>query len=877
MVGVGARPGGGRQPDDEPAAARCWSLAVLAFVVSQPAQRRAVGAGLPVLLPVRAGRGRDPRRVPHGVRHRDHRAATTSCSRLPTVHAAELVRRDPARRPGVARGDAVRRRRRAAAGHPAVLHRRGQRAGQPEARAARPARARCTSWVSPWWWPSASRRSYRERAARPACAAAARPTTRAGCGRCARSPSRSSRTRSSGRCASPPRWTRAATAAAGPRPPPAVAPPRCCCRPGCSACASGRTACWTPTAPRLLGVRRRWLLGGALCVRGLALGGRRVSGRELPARPVAAARVGRRPARRRRRSRRRGQPSRTPPTVNPSFYPLPWPQLPARPGGRDPAGRPGRRRRAAATAPPPRRSDVARTSSRSTGRRRDRARSPRPRGRADDRLRPRHGHLPGGHRPVLRDVDLTPRRGRAVPGRRPDRRRQVHAARRDQRAGAALHRRARCAAGSASTAATPRTHPPRELADVVGVVGQDPLAGFVTDTVEEELAYGMEQLARARRTSCASGSRRRSTCSASPTCAAARCTSCPAASSSGSRSARCSPRTRGCCVLDEPTSALDPTAAEEVLAAITRLVHDLGVTVVLAEHRLERVVQYADRVVHVPGDGTVVDGDRRPRCWRPPTSRRRSSSWAGWPAGQPLPLSVRDARRLGRAAAGPAGAGRRAAARRRRGGDRRRPALGHARRGPVRRPGRGARGRPRPAAGEVVALMGRNGVGQVVAAVGAAGHRAAARRLGRGRRPATPRDLSAAARPARWSGWCRRTPADLLYLETVDDEWRRPTASRRRPPGRRGACSTGSPPASTATLHPRDLSEGQRLALVLAVQLSAAPRVVLLDEPTRGLDYRGQGRRCARSLGELAADGQRSSWSAPTTSSSSPRPPTGSW
>ena len=40
-----------------------------------------------------------------------------------------------------------------------------------------------------------------------------------------------------------------------------------------------------------------------------------------------------------------------------------------------------------------------------------------------------------------------------------------------------------------------RTHPPRELAEHVGVVGQDPLSGFVTDTVEEELAYGMEQLA----------------------------------------------------------------------------------------------------------------------------------------------------------------------------------------------------------------------------------------------------------------------------------------------------------------------------------------------------------------------------------------------
>ena len=50
-------------------------------------------------------------------------------------------------------------------------------------------------------------------------------------------------------------------------------------------------------------------------------------------------------------------------------------------------------------------------------------------------------------------------------------------------------------------------------------------------------------------------------------------------------------------VLDEPTSALDPTAAEDVLATLTRLVHDLGVSVVLAEHRLERVVPFADTLV----------------------------------------------------------------------------------------------------------------------------------------------------------------------------------------------------------------------------------------------------------------------------------------
>ena len=105
-------------------------------------------------------------------------------------------------------------------------------------------------------------------------------------------------------------------------------------------------------------------------------------------------------------------------------------------------------------------------------------------------------------------------------------------------------------------------------------------------------------------------------------------------------------------VLDEPTSALDPTAAEEVLAAITRLVHDLGVTVVMAEHRLERVVQYADRVVHLPATARVDTAS-------PATCSRASSvappivelgRLAGW---KPLPLSVRDARRRAPSAARP--------------------------------------------------------------------------------------------------------------------------------------------------------------------------------------------------------------------------------
>ena len=131
----------------------------------------------------------------------------------------------------------------------------------------------------------------------------------------------------------------------------------------------------------------------------------------------------------------------------------------------------------------------------------------------------------------------------------------------------------------------------------VGVVGQDPIAGFVTDTVEEELAYGMEQLAdppqvmrrRVEEILDRWGSR--------PAATRAPHTVGGRAAASGDR--RGAHRVAAVLVLDEPTSALDPAAAEDALAVVRRLVHDLGITVVAAEHRLERVVEYADRLVLV--------------------------------------------------------------------------------------------------------------------------------------------------------------------------------------------------------------------------------------------------------------------------------------
>ncbi len=145
------------------------------------------------------------------------------------------------------------------------------------------------------------------------------------------------------------------------------------------------------------------------------------------------------------------------------------------------------------------------------------------------------------------------------------------------------------------------------MADVVGYVGQDPLAGFVTDTVEEELAYAMEQLG------LPPDVMRKRVEETLDLLGIAELRDRPLRTLSGGQQQRVAigsvltahPRVL---VLDEPTSALDPTAAEDVLAAITRLVHDLGVTVVIAEHRLERVVHYCDRVVLLAGDGTRSRG-----------------------------------------------------------------------------------------------------------------------------------------------------------------------------------------------------------------------------------------------------------------------------
>ena len=118
---------------------------------------------------------------------------------------------------------------------------------------------------------------------------------------------------------------------------------------------------------------------------------------------------------------------------------------------------------------------------------------------------------------------------------------------------------------------------------------------------------------------------------------------CRRARRSASRSARCSPRRRACSCSTSRRRRSIPGAAEDVLAILTRLVDDLGLTVLLAEHRLERVVQYATRVARrrrrLPGPRRSTrrrDGARAGRA----AGRRARRALAGW---TPVPLSVRDA------------------------------------------------------------------------------------------------------------------------------------------------------------------------------------------------------------------------------------------
>jgi len=376
-----------------------------------------------------------------------------------------------------------------------------------------------------------------------------------------------------------------------------------------------------------------------------------------------------------------------------------------------------------------------------------------------------------------------------------------------------------------------REYPPRELADVVGVVGQEPLAGFVTDTVEEELAYGMESLG------LAGPVMRRRVEEALDLLGLAELRGRPVTTLSAGQQQRVAigaaltpaPRVL---ILDEPTSALDPPAAEEVLAALTRLVHDLGLTVLLAEHRLERVVQYADRVVYLPGRAAPLQVGPpadvlATAATAPPVVRL--ARLAGW---SPPPLSVRDARRH----AGPLRDRLAQVA----------PPTDPTPVGAVVGTTRGLGLAYTDAVAlrsvdleirrcEVVALMGRNGAGKSSLLGCLAGVQApSAGSVAVCGQPVVGRPARDVVRRV---ALVPHNPGDLLYAASVAEECRDADADAGAAAGTAAGLLRRLGPDVETAAHPRDLSEGQRLTLALVVVLAGGPPLLLLDEPTRGLDY----------------------------------------
>ncbi|MER7806224.1 ATP-binding cassette domain-containing protein [Streptomyces sp900116325] len=426
-----------------------------------------------------------------------------------------------------------------------------------------------------------------------------------------------------------------------------------------------------------------------------------------------------------------------------------------------------------------------------------------------------------------------------------------------------------------------RTHKPRELADLVGTVGQDPLSHFVTDTVEDELAYGMESLG------LAPDVMRRRVEETLDLLGLAGLRDRPIATLSGGQQQRVAigsvltPHPK-VLVLDEPTSALDPAAAEEVLAVLQRLVHDLGTTVLMAEHRLERVVQYADQVVLLPSPGAApvmgapADIMAVSPVHPPVVALGRLAGW------DPLPLSVRDARRRATdlrerlasaeppppapsAPAAPAPLPAAAPVRRGLFGRLRIPAPRSAPEAAVEATTRVEclgvrRGRVEAlrrvtlsfAPGESVALMGRNGAGKstlLAALVGLVEPTTGTVRVdGLAPHRTHPRDM------VRRVGLVPQEPRDLLYADTVAAECAAADTDAGAAAGSCRALVSELLPGVPDDTHPRDLSEGQRLALALAIVLTARPPLLLLDEPTRGLDYAAKA-RLIRVLRGLAAEG----------------------
>jgi energy-coupling factor transport system ATP-binding protein len=279
-------------------------------------------------------------------------------------------------------------------------------------------------------------------------------------------------------------------------------------------------------------------------------------------------------------------------------------------------------------------------------------------------------------------------------------------------------------------------------------------------------------------------------------------------------------------VLDEPTSQLDPVAGDELIWLLRRLNEEWGVAVLLAEHRLERCLAAADRVIAMTSGSIAFDGSPSAfLAWaqqEDPALETPAARLFALTGLSPLPVGVRAARSTLEAGATTAV-----------------PHPGKVREAEARPPQPSAlavraawveleRDEQRYdvlrgidleiGSGERVALMGRNGAGKSTLLRAAAGLIDSAR--GKVEVPGGIALLT-------------QNPSDYLVRERVGDEL----------PGEAGRAALRTVGLEhVVDADPRDLSGGERQRLALAIALAGQmegeqlPGLVALDEPTRGMD-----------------------------------------
>ena len=392
-----------------------------------------------------------------------------------------------------------------------------------------------------------------------------------------------------------------------------------------------------------------------------------------------------------------------------------------------------------------------------------------------------------------------------------------------------------------------RSHGPAELAEVVGLVAQEPETQVVSTTVRAEIELPLELRG------IGPAARSRAVEEVALALAIDALLDRTTDTLSGGElqrvalAAALATRPR-LVLLDEPTSQLDPVAGDELISLLRRLNEEWGVSVLLGEHRLERCLVAADRVVALAEGELVFDGQPAPFLdWALDADPVLATPGARLLSGAGLPPepSVREARKaLERSNLAPSVPERVAeeAPRDVRGKGRGQAALAlrsvWVELGDGEETTEALRGLDLDLrAGERVALMGRNGAGKSTLLRVAAG---------------LIEPLKGRVESGEGVALLPQRPGDLFIHERVREELSGEggRASLRRF-GLEGHLDSD----------PRDLSGGERQRLALAIALagrSAAgdelPAALLLDEPTRGMD-RARKRELAELVEWLSAQG----------------------